>query len=219
MKKMTRDELVSELTKGVRKFAEVSFQGEDLSGITIEGVLFNGCDFVGCTLSNTVVNCTTFSYSTLKQVVIRGAKLENVTFIKVDFTRAHVVDSTFTKVRLRHCSFSFSSFHNTQLRDLYLYFCSFTASTIADCELTILELTRTSFDNITGLDVHSVGPVGTFYGNVVYFPSLNKVFAGCWQGSEEEFFAKCTEVTIKHDAELNLDLATDMVKRFMKKGE
>ena len=216
---MKRDELVRELAKGKATFSEVSFRGEDLSGITIKGATFHDCDFTWCNLSNTDITYTAFWGGTLRHAVMREAKVRNVVFDQVEFSFAMVVKSTWVDVTSRYCNFNSTKFRATQLGNLDLYLCTFLGSTIDECELSILELTRTSFEYITGLDVYSVGPVGTFNGSVVYFPSLHKVFAGCWQGNEEEFFAKCTEVTIKHDAELNLDLATNMVKRFMKKGE
>lgn len=216
---MKRDELVRELEKGKATFSEVSFRGEDLSGITIKGVTFHDCDFTWCNLSNTDITYTAFWGGTLRHAVMREAKVRNVVFDHVVLSNSWIFESTLTDVEFRYCNFNSTKFRATQLGNLDLYLCTFLNSTIDECELSILGLTRTTFEYITGLDVYSVGPVGTFNGSVVYFPSLNKVFAGCWQGNEEEFFAKCTEVTIKHDAELNLDLATDMVKRFMKKGE
>ena len=219
MKTMTRDELVSDLEKGKATFSEVSFRGEDLRGITIKGVTFRDCDFTGCNLSNTDITYTVFRGSNLVRVAMREAKVEEVTFDHVVLSHSRIFESTLTDVEFRYCNINFTKFRATQLNDLKLYFSTFLASTVVNCELTLSECTRTSFEHTAGLEVYSVGPVGTFYGSVVYFPSLNKVFAGCWQGNEEEFFAKCTEVTIKQDAELNLDLATNMVKRFMKKGE
>ena len=217
MKTMTRDELVSELAKDVKYFSDVSFRGEDLSGITIKSATFIDCDFTRCNLSKTEITYTVFRGSNLIRVAMQGAKVEKALFDHVVFSHSRIVESTLTDTEFRYCNFNSTKFRATQLNDLRLYFSTFLASTIVDCELTISELTRTSFEHTAGLDVHTVGPVGTFYGSVVYFPSLHKVFAGCWQGNEEEFFAQCIKMTSNHGAVLNLDLATNMVKRIMKK--
>ena len=218
MKEMTKDELVSELANGVRRFEDISFR-HDLSSITIDCAVFSNCDFTAVNLSNTRIQDSCFHGCDLEDATMIEVEVADTIFNCTSFRSTYIERSKLTEVTFKECYFRYTSFIDTVLNIRAMHFCSFLNAQIKECGLTISELTRTTFDSTEGLDVYSVGPVGVLNGNVTYFPSLNKVFAGCWQGNEEEFFAKCTEVTIKHDAELNLDLATDMVKRFMKKGE
>lgn len=218
MKIMTRDELVSELAKGIAEFEDVSFHHEDLRGVTIKGVTFRRCDFTKATLDEVTISNTAFLGCVLRSVSMWEANLTSVTFDDVDFTYLCVDESSFASVEFHRCVFMFACFTNTVLQLRNVSVCTFVYTDILKCTLSAGEMSRTSFDKITGLDVYSVGPVGTFDGNVTYFPSLHKVFAGCWQGDEEEFFAKCERVQEPRPLiDVNLELATNMVKTIMEK--
>ena len=218
MKIMTRDELVSELAKGIAEFVDVSFHHEDMRGVTIKGATFRRCDFTKANLDEVTISDTAFLGCVLRSVTMRKSSVTCVTFDDVDFTYLCVKGSSFTSVAFHRCVFMFACFVSTVLQLRTVSVCTFIHTDILKCTLSAGDMRRTSFDDITGLDVYSVGPVGTFKGNVTYFPSLHKVFAGCWQGDEDEFFAKCVRVQETRPLrDLNLELATNMVKTIMEK--
>lgn len=220
MKIMTRDDLVSELAKGTAEFVDVSFHHEDLRGVTIKGATFRHCDFTDAKLNGTTIRDTLFLGCVLRGVTMWEANLTGVTFNDVDFTNLNVEDSLFKGVTFHRCAFTLALFYHTKLLLRRVTSCTFMGTDILKCTLSMSEMLRTTFTGIVGLKVYSVGPVGTFDGNVTYFPTLHKVFAGCWQGDEEEFFAKCERVQETRPLiDLNLELATNMVKTIMEKEE
>ncbi|NGP45998.1 pentapeptide repeat-containing protein [Bacillaceae bacterium SIJ1] len=52
------------------------------------------------------------------------------------------------------------------------------------------DLRGANTQRVRGVEIFSVGNIGTFGGEVKYIPSLDKVFAGCWDGNLEGFLNK-----------------------------
>ncbi|WAX23198.1 pentapeptide repeat protein [Staphylococcus phage vB_SauM_VL10] len=52
------------------------------------------------------------------------------------------------------------------------------------------DLKRAYITKIKRVAMYSIDNIGTFKGKVTYIPSLDTVFAGCWNGNLEEFLEK-----------------------------
>ena len=75
------------------------------------------------------------------------------------------------------------------------------------------KLSDASVQNIYGIKILSIDNIGTFKGKVTFLPSQDKVWAGCWTGTLDEFLVKGREMNAKNEKELrNIELAYEFFK-------
>ncbi|QDF14408.1 pentapeptide repeat family protein [Staphylococcus phage PMBT8] len=203
MKKITQKELDKKLklhelwlddnTQGVRL---------DLSGLDLKRV-----DLEGANLQYAILNDANLYFSDLK-----FANLTDVSLIGANLTNTHLNYAILSGVNLAYADLT-----DANLTDANLNYANLTDANLAYADLTYANLKYANLSganttHIRGLKVFSVDNIGTFKGKVTYIPKLDKVFAGCWEGSLEEFLYKGLEMN-EDEAELqNIKLVYQFFK-------
>jgi uncharacterized protein YjbI with pentapeptide repeats len=125
---------------------------------------FRYTDLVGINFGDYDLSTVSFAYADLTNANFYGAILEDANFDYANLTNANFA----------HANLTSASMVGTILND------------------TNFRATHTSF--ISGTRFYSIDNIGTFRGKVTYVPIMDRVFAGCWEGTLEEFLTKGLEM-------------------------
>lgn len=119
-------------------FADVLFEGCDLSNSDFDSAMFERCRFVSCKLVGVQACSATFSNVVFEDCTLRFAALNRSRFRDVrasgcDFGQADLSESRFSGVEAKGCSFEGASFFKTPLSGVDL----------SDCRIDGLVLSET----------------------------------------------------------------------------
>lgn len=89
---------------------------------------------------------------------------------------------------------SYYDLRHANLKDTNLYDTNLGNSTLCNCNLEGARLSQSNTRSIKDIEIYSIDNIGTFKGKVTYLPKYDKVFAGCWNGTLEEFLEKGLEM-------------------------
>lgn len=84
---------------------------------------------------------------------------------------------------------------------------------LSGADLSGADLSGANTDKVSGIVILSIDNIGTFNGKATFLPSENTVWAGCWQGTLDEFMEKGLEANRKNEKEMrNIQLAYEFFK-------
>lgn len=204
MKKITPEELDKKL-KLHELWLEDNMQGVrlDLSGLDLKKV-----DLEGANLQYANLNDTNLIASNLKHANLTEANLNYANLYFSD-----LADDNLTDANLEGANLNYADFSNADLTYAYLNGANLNYVDLTGANLNYADLSNANTANIQGLKVSSIDNIGTFRGKVTYIPKLDKVFAGCWEGSLERFLYKGLEMNEKDEVEVqNIMLAYQFFK-------
>ena len=207
MKNITQKELDKTL-KSHRKWLfskeegeRANLEGVNLRGLNLEVAYLDGANLQGANLREADLQGANLRGANLRGASLQGANLRGANLRGAMLTCANLKSANLQRAILQKAQLESADLENANLKGA--------------------NLRDVSAMRIRGIFIGSVSNVGTYNGSVTYVPSLNIVFAGCWQGNEEEFFAKCKEVKLENQfengRELNLDIAIFMVEKLRKR--
>lgn len=175
----------------------------DLSETYLNGVDLKGADL---------------RYANLKRVSLRdsnleGANLEHSILIYADLEDVNLTGANLKNAMLMEVDLSGSILNNADLSYAGLNYANLREVDLTDANLIKTDLSGANTTHVRGLKVFSIDNIGTFKGKVTYIPKLDKVFAGCWKGSLEEFLDKGLEMNKGNKVESqNIRLAHQFFK-------
>lgn len=151
------------------------------------------------------------------QANLQGADLRGVDLSCANLRSADLRGANLKGANLRCADLRYSNLQETNLQDANLREAILRNADLRGANLKGATLVKANFSgaSTTGIDgalIHSMDNVGTYNGKVVYIPSLNTVWAGCWEGTPKAFYKRCNEVMEYEGETLNLDIAKIFVK-------
>lgn len=217
MKNITQKELDKTL-KSHRKWLFSKEEGEraNLEGVNLRGLNLEVANLDGANLQGANLREANLQYASLQEADLQGATLS-----RVNLQGASLQGANLRGANLHRAMLTCANLKSANLQRAILQEAQLESANLENANLKGANLRDVSAMRIRGIFIGSVSNVGTYNGSVTYVPSLNIVFAGCWQGNEEEFFAKCKEVQLENQfengRELNLDIAIFMVEKLRKR--
>ena len=212
MKKMKEKEFKRRLKLGQRSFKECGFESIDFKAYDLYKVVFSDCEFLHCLFDKSMIRAVEFNHCCFIEVHFQECEIESVAFLWCHFTDLSIHKSVIRDTDVKGSMFQNSEFHSVSFHHTDVYDSTFANTTLEKTTFQLTSLSESSFTHTEGIEVFQVGDVGTFDGIVTYVPEYNKVFAGCWKGSAEDFLIRCEMVKYINIRELNLDIAVYMVK-------
>lgn len=134
----------------------------------------------------------------------------NAEGVRADLSDAKLSGADLRYADLRYADLSGANLSGAKLSD----------ANLSGADLSDADLSGASTQNINGITILSVDNIGSFKGKVTFIPSLNKVFAGCWEGNLEGFLVKGIEMNKANDRELeNIKLAYKLFANNMEESK
>ncbi|WWT40077.1 hypothetical protein [Staphylococcus phage PT94] len=185
MKKITQKELDKKLklhelwlddnTRGIR----LDLNWVDLEEVDLEGANLQYASLRGSNLRNVNLRRTNLQYVDLNEANLYFSDLAFANLKAASLIEVNLKGSDLTNANLNYTDLNDADLSNTDL---------------TDANLNYADLQGANITHIQGLKVFSIDNIGTFKGKVTYIPKLDKVFAGCWEGSLERFLDKGLEM-------------------------
>jgi len=141
----------------------------------LRGCIFNYLDLTDADFEGSDLRGASFYKSKLEDVDFSNTKMSDVDLSNTDLT-----DANFFNAKLHHANFECANLRSVSFNDAKLKGAKFSQANIT---------------HTNGIQFYSVDNVGTFSGKITFIPSLNIVFAGCWEGNFTEFIARCSAVS------------------------
>lgn len=212
-------------------FERMHLRGLDFSNVDLSYATFKYATLTDSNFSGAELFATDFSNSRLHRSIFTNIKDGDCS----NFTQSSLKDTDMSYSSFEGSNFTWAFLENTKLKGAKLTNACFSSCDIFGADLSETKLYKANFENaefdntnikganfsqanmcgVTGLDVYSIINVETFNGMVTYIPSIGKVFTGCWEGSEQEFFDECLRVREGTSDECGLNVAEFMVKAAM----
>lgn len=219
-KKMRKDPLNSDF---------LVIKNRDLSNLVVSSkyydlpqIKFINCDLIGLHFDNFILNKAVFSDCDLSFTNFSGASMqytffENCNLSLTDFREADLSYST-----LNACEYDGTDFSKCNL--IYVNFQFSSSFDFATCFFGNTHISMTSGLNaISLLGDTGKTAVGTFgsHGRINFFPDFDKVFAGCWSGTFNQFEEIIKESFTGTDDSIyfNLDVALMISEKHNPKKE
>lgn len=200
-------------------------RGDEISGQSI--MTFKNCMFEGVispvltsgsTDAGLEIFNTTFESCVFKDMVFVETKISSVTFASCEFE-----NTSFQHCRMRDVDFTGTMFIKTKFSASHLTDCMFgltgsdklevhdTKYNAALKAVTDIELRHANVASCNGLFEARLSNFGTYRGHVRFYPTLNRVYAGCWEGSFDAFVKKCASV-LEEEATKNLPAYVEFLR-------
>lgn len=115
------------------------------------------------------------------------AYLVNENLVGVDFESSILRGATIAHTDLSYKDFSNADLSYVDFTGSDLKFANFYGADMGNVDLSDTDLEGANTQKVRGTKILSIDNIGTFNGKVTFIPSINRVFAGCWEGDLEEF--------------------------------
>lgn len=211
MEKITQEELDKKIklhkewlednSKGKRlKLISCDLRCLDLSYANVSNSILSNVDLTNSDLSHSSLSGSTLSNVNLINANLSFSTLKDADLAKTDLTKAVISFSNLENIYLNSVNFKNTTLYGSNLDSAYLRCVNLKNASLKranldnvvleNCNLKDVNLSQANTRCIEGLEVYSIDNVGSFKGKVTYIPSIDKVFAGCWEGNLEEFLEK-----------------------------
>ncbi|UVD42720.1 pentapeptide repeat family protein [Staphylococcus phage vB_SauM-V1SA22] len=193
MKTITQEELDKVLKEHKLWLNSDGVEGTraNLSYTMLRSVNLRGAD-----LRRAILRKADLSHAYLTGAILREVDLDGAILSHIDLSNADLTHASLKYVDLRYADLSYAILSSTYLSSADLRF-----SYLDNAILKFTNLSRASITGVIGLNIYSIDNIGTFNGKVTYIPSLDTVFAGCWDGNLEEFLEKGLEMNEGKEAD------------------
>lgn len=195
MKNITQEELNNKIQlhkewlKDINKGKRLVLNGYDLSNLSLVDVNLKYVDLSGSNLS--YVN---FFNSNLKYADLGNTNLFSADLRYANLNVAYLHNSNLSYTDLENAILIDSNMSGSNLSYADLRYANLLTANLRNCRLDNTKLSQANINQVYGLDIYSIDNIGTFHGKVTYLPSINTVFAGCWEGNLDEFLEKGLEM-------------------------
>lgn len=119
----------------------------------------------------------------------------------LDLSNSSLIDADLSVSNLSKCNLSNCNLRYVNLSNANLGNVDLSNSILNNCNLSDAYLYQANTQNVSGKTIYSIDNIGTFKGKVTYLPEYDRVFAGCWGGSLEEFLEKGLEMNKEDEKE------------------
>lgn len=204
MKKITQKELDKKL-KLHELWLDDNEQGVRLvlSGFDLRGIDLEGANLQYANLNDTNLIASNLKHAKLTETNLNHANLHFSDLTDVNLTNAYLINANLQYANLNYADLTYA----------YLNGANLNYADLTGANLNYADLSNANTVNIQGLKIFSIDNIGTFKGKVTYIPKLDKVFAGCWEGSLERFLYKGLEMNEEDEVEVqNIMLAYQFFK-------
>jgi len=191
----------------------------DLRGISIrhsdlEGVTIVNCNLEGANIMSVQAPKAYFANLNLQGSKFHGSDLYGARFIKSNLSDSDLPRVNLYEARFHDCSIIGVDFEGSNLKDTYIRYSSLNGSMLRNVEINQeTSISCTSVAHVRGLDIYSVSNIGSYNGDAIYIPKIDKVFAGCWVGSLDGFLHKGREMNEDNpDKAKGVELAYEFFK-------
>ena len=161
----------------------------------------------------------------LAGAILRGADLENADLVGAILREADLRGANLRRAILRGADLAEADLRGADLREANLRRANLRGAILryadlAETNLAEANLRGVNTDCVFSKNIYSIDNIGTFQGKVTFVPELNKVFAGCWNGTLDQFLVKGIEMNKGNKREKrNIEIAHEFFKINASKGD